>query len=349
MKTKVLVWLTFFITIITICTFFFSAFALEPEELTNVTVTDEYGRTITVEYYWPTQRWQALADGAETIYSGLAPNANGMWLCKTGVVDFNYTGFAGFQGETWYVENGKVNTDYSGVQEHDRYAYTIENGKVVEKDYTSAEKRKMAAVVGGFFAFIALIIALKIRDKKQKKKHDEQFQELLQKSAENNRRFEEFERQQRIEKAKAVYKEEVTDRGLSYKQGTFLTNREKAFYPYLKEVADNLGLTVSMKPRLGDLVTGADSQFTSLGMKERTKVQQKHVDFALFDPETMKVMLLVELDDTTHDRQKRVNRDVFVDNVLEGTGYKILHVRDEIGLEEAVRNKLEENEVNEDG
>ena len=122
----------------------------------------------------------------------------------------------------------------------------------------------------------------------------------------------------------------------------YLTPREKKFYPHLKEVADKLGYTVSLKSRLGDLVTGAHNQYTSEGGKEQFKVQRKHVDFVLFDPEALEVKLILELDDTTHERQDRVNRDVFVDNVLEGTGYKILHVYGPENLEEEILKKLHE-------
>lgn len=36
---------------------------------------------------------------------------------------------------------------------------------------------------------------------------------------------------------------------------------------------------------------------------------------------------IIELDDTSHDRKDRKERDNFVDEVVESVGYKIIHVR----------------------
>lgn len=324
-----------------------SVFAIEPEDLTNVDVQNEYGKKITVEFYAPTQKWQAMAEGNETLYTGLAPNSGGMWYCRSGVVDFTYNGLAQFQDEIWYVENGKVNIDFNGEQEVGDQVYTIIRGKVVDQDYTTEVKRQMALTVLGLVGIIVVLIAARKRSKRKQREHEEQLAKLRAESAERNRQFEEFERQQKIEKAKEVYRDEVENPGLNYKKAIFLTEREKQFYPFLKEVADKYGWSISMKPRLGDLVTGADNQFTRQGKVERSKVQQKHVDFALFDPETQEVKLIIELDDTTHDRQDRVNRDVFVDNVLKGTGYKILHVYDANDLEERIIEELNRVETEE--
>lgn len=317
-----------------------SAFALESEELTSFDLRDEYGRKITVEFYAPTQRWQAMAEGNETLYTGLAPNSGGMWYCRSGVVDFTYNGLVQFQDEIWYVENGKVNIDYNGEQVVGDQVYTIIRGKVVDQDYTAKAKQQMALTVAGFIGFIAFAILWR-RTVKKNRLLQKEFEEQLRRDAE------ERERQEKIRRAEETYEDEVEGRGLSYVKAQYLTPREKQFYPHLKEVADTLGYTVSLKSRLGDLVTGAHHQYSSEGATELGKVQRKHVDFVLFDPESMEAKLIVELDDTTHDRQDRVNRDVFIDNVLEGTGYKILHVYSADNLEEVIMNKLNDVEAEE--
>lgn len=316
------------------------AFALEPEELTNFDLRNENGQRIIVEYYQPTGKWQAMAEGNETIYTGLAPNSDGMWYCRSGIVDFTYNGFVEFQDDIWYVENGKVNTEYVGEQVVGDEVYTISKGKVVDQDYTTKAKQEMALTVVGAIALIALAILWRRTVRKNRILQREYEEEL-------RRKQEEYERQEKIRRAEETYEDEVEGQGLSYVKEKFLTDREKAFYPYLKSVADNLGYTVSMKARLGDLVTGKHPKYTSEGGKELFKVQRKHVDFVLFDPVLMDVKLIIELDDTTHDRQNRVNRDVFVDNVLEGTGYKILHIYGPENLEKEIRNKLNDVEPEE--
>lgn len=323
--------------------------ALEPEELTSVTVTDRDGRVVTVGIEPGTDTWSALADGQNiTIYTGLAPNENGMWYCVAGRVKFDYTGFVEFQNEQWYVENGRVATEFSGEKSDSQYVYTIDRGKLTDRRYTEeysqkkleAERKKNQDVISGALTFVGLLGVVFLIGKRKANKAQERRVEQDAERAEYARKT----REEKEDRAEKVYRDEVEGEGLVYKRAKYLTDREKAFYPHLKAVADKLGYTVSMKPRLGDLVTGADNPYTTRGNKELFKVQRKHVDFALFDPETQEVKLIIELDDTTHDRQDRVNRDVFVDNVLRSTGYKILHVYDEKNLEKAILDELDREE-----
>ena len=51
------------------------------------------------------------------------------------------------------------------------------------------------------------------------------------------------------------------------------------------------------------------------------------MDFTVCD-EKLNVLLILELDDSSHDAQNRKKRDAFVDAVLEGAGYTVLHSRD---------------------
>lgn len=329
LSTMIAIMLTVFLSV--------SVSALEPEELTSATVYDRDGRVITVGIEPGTSTWSALADGQSfTIYTGLAPNSSGMWYCNAGRVDFNYNGLVKFQDEIWYVENGKVNTEFNGDQVVGDQVNTIIRGKVVEQDYTTKAKQEMALTVAGFIGLIAFAILWR-RSVKKNRRIQKEYEEQLRKEREEQKR------QEKIRIAEETYDDEVEGQGLSYVKAQYLTPREKAFYPHLKEVADKLGYAVSLKSRLGDLVTGAHNQYSSEGAKELFKVQRKHVDFVLFDPEVMEVKLIIELDDTTHDRQDRVNRDVFVDNVLEGTGYKILHVYGPENLEEEIQEKLNED------
>lgn len=65
------------------------------------------------------------------------------------------------------------------------------------------------------------------------------------------------------------------------------------------------------------------------------KIQSKHVDFVLCNTE-LKAQHVIELDDATHDRPDRIERDRFVDSALEMAGYNVLHTR-EINENEILR------------
>jgi hypothetical protein len=58
----------------------------------------------------------------------------------------------------------------------------------------------------------------------------------------------------------------------------------------------------------------------------RNRISQKHVDFLFCDPQTLKPMLGVELDDSSHQRSDRVERDAFVDAVFASTGLPLVHL-----------------------
>lgn len=56
------------------------------------------------------------------------------------------------------------------------------------------------------------------------------------------------------------------------------------------------------------------------------KVQSKHVDFVICTRD-MRIKAVLELDDSSHDQPGRRARDQFVDEVLNGVGYKVIHTR----------------------
>lgn len=111
--------------------------------------------------------------------------------------------------------------------------------------------------------------------------------------------------------------------GVYQKRRLFSANEQAAFYK-LQEIAEQYGLILFVKVRLLDLlepIKGQPQYMTLL-----YKVQAKHVDFVLCDQKLV-VKYIIELDDSSHDRPDRIERDRFVDTVLKDVGYKILHVR----------------------
>lgn len=68
------------------------------------------------------------------------------------------------------------------------------------------------------------------------------------------------------------------------------------------------------------------------------KVQSKHIDFVICDS-SMHVKLCLELDESSHDRADRQQRDEFVDSVLTNCGYQVLHVRSVEGKGTAIHSK----------
>jgi len=115
----------------------------------------------------------------------------------------------------------------------------------------------------------------------------------------------------------------VSENPSPYRSSHFLlTKAERHFYTVLrKSIPANV--SVSMKVRLADLVRcSAWGWRTGWG----NKVSQKHVDFVLYNSINSYILLVIELDDSSHDLPERKLRDKLVDDVLKSAGIGILHV-----------------------
>lgn len=111
----------------------------------------------------------------------------------------------------------------------------------------------------------------------------------------------------------------------SYKSKWLFTYHEKDAYRKIKSVTDSMGLTLLSKVRLFDLVEPRDD--ISNKKAAQYKIQAKHCDFVICD-EKLVARIIIELDDSSHQRPDRQQRDNFVDAVLTNAGYKVLHYND---------------------
>jgi hypothetical protein len=103
-----------------------------------------------------------------------------------------------------------------------------------------------------------------------------------------------------------------------------LTAAERDFFAVLRD-ATPAGFAVYPQVRLAGLV-----QVKPAARRDKShwwRIQAKCLDFVLVDAVTFAPCLVVELDDSSHLRADRRERDAFVDEVLAGVGIPILHVR----------------------
>jgi hypothetical protein len=104
----------------------------------------------------------------------------------------------------------------------------------------------------------------------------------------------------------------------------FLSPAELNFYRVLVTVTADWA-TIFTKVNLGDLFyasTGEPGQ----NQAYRNRINRKHVDFLLCDPVTVRPLLGIELDDSSHNRPDRQERDQFVDGVFVAAGLPLAHV-----------------------
>jgi hypothetical protein len=101
----------------------------------------------------------------------------------------------------------------------------------------------------------------------------------------------------------------------------FLTAAEGAFYRVLK-IAAGEELMVCPKVRLADIFASNHAEYYHWF----NKIAKKHVDFLLCNTTTLRPVLGVELDDASHLRSDRMERDRFVEQVFRGTGLPLLRI-----------------------
>ena len=107
-------------------------------------------------------------------------------------------------------------------------------------------------------------------------------------------------------------------------QKRFLSPAELSFFQNLRSATGNRAV-VCTKVRLGD-VFWVNLENSSKFLAYRNKIDRKHVDFLICDPASMRPLVGIELDDSSHQRSDRQARDAFVDGVFEAADLPLLHI-----------------------
>ena len=126
----------------------------------------------------------------------------------------------------------------------------------------------------------------------------------------------------------------------NYQKQNLLTNNELNFYKDLLLIADKYGFNVLSKVRLADLIKVDPSLSNKEWWSNFGKIKSKHVDFVLARRSDLSVVLVIELDDFSHTRYDRMERDAFVDKVFKDVGIPILRVYNSNNLEKEILNKI---------
>ena len=124
-----------------------------------------------------------------------------------------------------------------------------------------------------------------------------------------------------------------------YERCDLLTSNELEFYQILSPIVCQHGWQLLMKMRLADIM--AVRKGTEEYMKYFNKIKAKHTDFVFCDPDTLEILAGLELDDPSHERPERIERDEFVDKAYEAAGIPLIHVWNPIEPEELEQILLE--------
>ncbi|MCL1843548.1 MAG: DUF2726 domain-containing protein [Defluviitaleaceae bacterium] len=112
-------------------------------------------------------------------------------------------------------------------------------------------------------------------------------------------------------------------------ESSLITLREFSFFRVLKLSTSKHNLHIIIKPRIADFVTVSLNKYEkgSLFNSYFNKINRKHIDFLLCNQD-FKPILGFEVDDSTHQRPDRVERDSFVGGLYKFIGLPVHHVYD---------------------
>ncbi len=109
------------------------------------------------------------------------------------------------------------------------------------------------------------------------------------------------------------------------KQAFLLTKAERSFFGVLHQAVGS-DYHIFSKVRLADIIRTNSGLDGSKRQSAQNRINSKHVDFLLCDPDNLAIRFVIELDDSSHEKTQRQQRDDFVNKALEAAGVPIMHV-----------------------
>ncbi|MCX7748513.1 MAG: DUF2726 domain-containing protein [Clostridia bacterium] len=99
-----------------------------------------------------------------------------------------------------------------------------------------------------------------------------------------------------------------------FKRDDLLSNSELNFYKVLQQAISDKAIILA-KVRIADIifVKAKNQEF----YKYHNKIVLKHIDFLICSPSNLNTICAIELDDSSHNKSDRIERDNFVDKVFE--------------------------------
>lgn len=137
------------------------------------------------------------------------------------------------------------------------------------------------------------------------------------------------------------FEENASSAGLTFYPRDIFTAAEFKFFLVLQNVCRNYFYII---PKMGlwALVDHRDN------VTAWNKISRKHLDFTLCHPQTMKPLLVIELDDSSHRQYKQQQRDAEKDAILAEVGVPVLRIPvarqyDEGAIKNLISRKMKQN------
>jgi len=103
----------------------------------------------------------------------------------------------------------------------------------------------------------------------------------------------------------------------------FLSPAEHSFYQVIRPMMGDY-FVICPKVNLADLVYVINLREN---FAARNRIDRKHIDFLICERKTMKPKFAIELDDSSHKRKDRSERDTFIDEVFAQAGLPLVRIK----------------------
>ena len=107
------------------------------------------------------------------------------------------------------------------------------------------------------------------------------------------------------------------------KEPTLFTPAERSFLGVLDQAVGD-EFRIMGKVRLADVIRVRPGLSASERQTALNKIQSKHLDFVAYDPGDLSVQCAIELDDKSHSKAKRQQRDAFLDAAMAAAGVPLI-------------------------
>lgn len=112
------------------------------------------------------------------------------------------------------------------------------------------------------------------------------------------------------------------------KRQSIMTQAELRLYKLLLKIVPDK-VIIAPKVRIADILDVHESLKDSAD-SPIYKITNKHIDYTVCDAITLEPICLIELDDRYHYRSSKIERDKFVENIMEDVGLKLFRVKKKI-------------------
>jgi len=109
-------------------------------------------------------------------------------------------------------------------------------------------------------------------------------------------------------------------------QEVLFSPAERSFFGVLSQAAGDEAVIFG-KVRIADVMKPRKGLSRSDWQKAFNRISAKHFDYVVCTPDTLSVIAVVELDDRSHAKKKRIERDHFVENACSSAGITLHRVK----------------------